>query len=36
MFFMLHKGLNAEKWKEYSFAFQMGNIGAEVARFLNM
>lgn len=27
--------MNAQKWRSYSRAFQMGNIGAEVTRLLN-
>lgn len=27
--------MDAQKWHSYSLAFQMGNIGAEVARLLN-
>ncbi len=32
---MLHKDLTIEKWNSRGFAFQMGSVGAEVARMTN-
>ena len=32
---MIHPGLTAEKWQNYSRELQLGNIGAEVLRMIN-